>query len=194
VSLLANHQLLRRHLGWIRFVKDVFPSRRNGGKPGVKFMQWWNFTEGGQLQHNMWLRVQNVSVQDGGRAIVGNVTQNAAVAMPSEAAPAPLGRADAKSAPVPRVSAGSTCAFVACGSKSVASGHRRNTRPMLSSPRCGARTRAGAAMSRSGSPRKRRCRRHGGSLGPGAPKGNQNASSTACSPRRRSTSAGKSVP
>lgn len=53
--------------------------------------------------------------------------------------------------------------------------HRRNTAPMLESPRCGARTRAGTPC-RSPSVRgRRRCRMHGGAGGSGAPRGNQNA-------------------
>jgi len=54
-------------------------------------------------------------------------------------------------------------------------GHPRNTGPMLSSPRCGAKTRAGKLCL---SPRVRgrtRCRMHGGALGSGAPKHNKNA-------------------
>jgi hypothetical protein len=50
------------------------------------------------------VRVQNVSVQDGGRAIVGNVTQNAGVALPNQTARPALAITDAKLAPMPRVS------------------------------------------------------------------------------------------
>ena len=46
---------------------------------------------------------------------------------------------------------------------------------MLSSPRCGARTRAGARCRSPAVNGKKRCRMHGGAYGSGAPKGNQNA-------------------
>jgi hypothetical protein len=46
---------------------------------------------------------------------------------------------------------------------------------MLGSPRCGARTRAGSACAAPAVKGKRRCRRHGGAEGVGAPKGNRNA-------------------
>jgi hypothetical protein len=46
------------------------------------------------------VRVQNVSVQDGGRAIVGNVTQNVGIAPPPDNADrAPLTVTDAKLGP-----------------------------------------------------------------------------------------------
>jgi hypothetical protein len=53
--------------------------------------------------------------------------------------------------------------------------HKRNTAPMLDSPRCGARTRAGTPCRSPAVRGKRRCRMHGGAKGSGAPKGNQNA-------------------
>ena len=53
--------------------------------------------------------------------------------------------------------------------------HKRNTAPMLDSPRCGARTRAGTPCRSPAVKGKRRCRMHGGAKGSGAPKGNQNA-------------------
>lgn len=53
--------------------------------------------------------------------------------------------------------------------------HERNTTPMLGSPRCGARTRAGTLCRSPAVKGKRRCRMHGGAKGSGAPKGNQNA-------------------
>jgi hypothetical protein len=53
--------------------------------------------------------------------------------------------------------------------------HRRNVAPMLSSQRCGAKTRSGHPC-RSPSVRgKKRCRMHGGAAGSGAPRGNKNA-------------------
>jgi uncharacterized protein YjcR len=53
--------------------------------------------------------------------------------------------------------------------------HKRNTAPMLESPRCGARTRAGTPCRAPAVNGKARCRMHGGANGSGAPKGNQNA-------------------
>jgi glucans biosynthesis protein len=53
--------------------------------------------------------------------------------------------------------------------------HKRNTIPMLSSPRCGARTRSGAPCRSPAVGGKKRCRMHGGAEGSGAPRGNQNA-------------------
>jgi uncharacterized protein YjcR len=53
--------------------------------------------------------------------------------------------------------------------------HPRNTGPMLSSQRCGARTRAGKACRSPAVGGKKRCRMHGGAPGSGAPRGNQNA-------------------
>lgn len=53
--------------------------------------------------------------------------------------------------------------------------HTRNTAPMLSSLRCGAKTRSGKACQSPAVNGKKRCRMHGGAEGSGAPKGNQNA-------------------
>jgi hypothetical protein len=53
--------------------------------------------------------------------------------------------------------------------------HKRNTRPMLSSPRCGAKTRRGGPCRSPAVNGKARCRMHGGAAGSGAPRGNQNA-------------------
>ena len=55
------------------------------------------------------------------------------------------------------------------------SDHKRNTGPMLASPRCGARTRSGAPCRSPAVGGKKRCRMHGGAHGSGAPLGNQNA-------------------
>jgi uncharacterized protein YjcR len=57
----------------------------------------------------------------------------------------------------------------------MANTHRRNTRPMLISPRCGARTRRGAECRAPAVSGRKRCRMHGGAHGSGAPKGNRNA-------------------
>ena len=53
--------------------------------------------------------------------------------------------------------------------------HKRNTGPMLASPRCGAKTRSGASCRSPAVAGKRRCRMHGGACGSGAPVGNENA-------------------
>ena len=55
------------------------------------------------------------------------------------------------------------------------SGHARNTAAMLASPRCGAKTRSGAACRRPASRGKKRCHMHGGAPGSGAPQANRNA-------------------
>ena len=57
----------------------------------------------------------------------------------------------------------------------MAGNHKRNTAPMLSSPRCGARTRSGTSCRSPAVHGKKRCRMHGGAKGSGAPRGNQNA-------------------
>jgi hypothetical protein len=51
----------------------------------------------------------------------------------------------------------------------------RNTGPMLSSPRYGAKTRSNKPCKSPAVRGKRRCRMHGGAPGSGAPRGNQNA-------------------
>jgi hypothetical protein len=51
----------------------------------------------------------------------------------------------------------------------------RNVGPMLTSLRCGAKTRSGGACRSPAVQGKRRCRMHGGALGSGAPKNNKNA-------------------
>ena len=56
--------------------------------------------------------------------------------------------------------------------------HKRNTGPMLSSLRCGAKTRSGSSCKSPAVRGKKRCRMHGGALGSGAPHGNQNARKT----------------
>ena len=53
--------------------------------------------------------------------------------------------------------------------------HKRNTAPMLGSPRCGARTRAGTPCRSPAIREKKRCRMHGGAKGSGAPSRNRNA-------------------
>ena len=51
----------------------------------------------------------------------------------------------------------------------------RNTGPMLSSQRCGAKTRSGKPCMAPAVSERKRCRMHGGSPGSGAPPGNNNA-------------------
>ena len=53
--------------------------------------------------------------------------------------------------------------------------HPRNTGPMLTSPRCGARTRSGKPCRAPAVEGKKRCCMHGGAAGSGAPRGNKNA-------------------
>ena len=53
--------------------------------------------------------------------------------------------------------------------------HKRNIGPMLTSLRCGAKTRRGKPCQSPAVRGKKRCRMHGGAEGSGAPKGNQNA-------------------
>jgi hypothetical protein len=53
--------------------------------------------------------------------------------------------------------------------------HKRNTVPMLASPRCGAKTRVGGSCRSPSVHGKKRCRMHGGAPGSGAPRGNWNA-------------------
>jgi len=53
--------------------------------------------------------------------------------------------------------------------------HKRNTKAMCSSPRCGAKTRKGSPCQAPAVSGKKRCRMHGGAKGSGAPDGNQNA-------------------
>jgi uncharacterized protein YjcR len=53
--------------------------------------------------------------------------------------------------------------------------HPRNTAPMFSSQRCGAKTRSGEPCKSPAVHGKKRCRMHGGAAGSGAPRGNKNA-------------------
>jgi len=55
------------------------------------------------------------------------------------------------------------------------SSHPRNTKPMLTSKRCGAKTRGGTPCQCPAVSGKDRCRMHGGASGSGAPVGNRNA-------------------
>ena len=53
--------------------------------------------------------------------------------------------------------------------------HPRNTGPMLSSLRCGAKTRSGKPCGSPAVSGRKRCRMHGGAPGSRAPRGNKNA-------------------
>jgi len=53
--------------------------------------------------------------------------------------------------------------------------HLRNAGPMLSSQRCGAKTRSGKPCRSPAVQGRKRCRMHGGAAGSGAPRGNKNA-------------------
>lgn len=53
--------------------------------------------------------------------------------------------------------------------------HQRNTKPMLTSPRCGASTRRVTLCLAPAVAGRTRCRMHGGAKGSGAPRGNRNA-------------------
>ena len=55
------------------------------------------------------------------------------------------------------------------------SDHARDTAPMRTSRRCGAKTRFGEACRAPAVRGKRRCRMHGGPVKSGAPRGNRNA-------------------
>ena len=57
----------------------------------------------------------------------------------------------------------------------MAGSHKRNIGPMQQSPRCGAKTRTGARCKAPAANGKARCRMHGGAVGSGAPRFNQNA-------------------
>lgn len=61
------------------------------------------------------------------------------------------------------------------GKPAAAGRHPRNTGPMQLSPHCGARTRGGGACRAPAVSGRARCRMHGGAVGSGAPRGNQNA-------------------
>jgi hypothetical protein len=53
--------------------------------------------------------------------------------------------------------------------------HQRNIGPMLTSQRCGAKTRSGTSCKSPAVQGKKRCRMHGGAPGSGAPRDNKNA-------------------
>jgi hypothetical protein len=65
--------------------------------------------------------------------------------------------------------------IIAAAQNEFQSHHPRNTGPMLSSQRCGAKTRSGKPCMAPAVSGKTRCRMHGGAAGSGAPHGNKNA-------------------
>ena len=122
--------------------------------------------------------VQHVSVGEGGQAIVGNVTQAAPETSRKKPQPSrPLlptrGRSRWRQLSIRRPPSRSR--FSAGESAMTTSDHKRNTGPMLSSQRCGARTRSGKPCKSPAVSGKKRCRMHGGAPGSGAPRGNKNA-------------------
>ena len=116
--------------------------------------------------------VQNVSVSEVGQAIVGNVTQGAlkqpaempALSQSKQEAMPPLSNLDGDFETEYRLRMAP---------------HKRSQPPnveaMLSSARCGAKTRSGKPCRSPAVKGKRRCRMHGGAPGSGAPLGNKNA-------------------
>jgi glucans biosynthesis protein len=60
------------------------------------------------------------------------------------------------------------------GAKTITGHHPRNTSPMLSSQRCGAKTRSGKPCLAPAVTGKKRFRMHGGAPKSGAPRGNKN--------------------
>jgi hypothetical protein len=79
------------------------------------------------------ITVQNVKVEDGGKAIVGNVTQHASVIVSTRTRHPRRGRSRR-----PRAAGDGTIALTPTGSTGM-SDHARNTGRMLASPRCGAK-------------------------------------------------------
>ena len=69
----------------------------------------------------------------------------------------------------------SECRFLSGAGKKMVGDHPRNTGPMLSSRRCGAKTRSGRPCMSPAVSERGRCRMHGGAPGSGAPRGNKNA-------------------
>ena len=132
------------------------------------------------------ITVQNVSVGDGGKAIVGNVTQHASVIVSDKrpgirGAEGAEGRGLQPKAQFRRCQAGSTGL----------SEHIRNAGPMLASPRCGAKTRSGGACRSPAVSGRKRCRMHGGARGSARRRQTGTRASTGCSPGMRSPSEGR---
>jgi hypothetical protein len=119
------------------------------------------------------ITVQNVSVGDGGKAIVGNVTQHASVIV-SDNSGAPAVTAARRVPDARPFRTGARTCGRRAGSKGM-SDHARNTAPMLASPRCGAKIRSGGLCRSPAVRGRKRCRMHGGAPGSGPPRGNHNA-------------------
>jgi hypothetical protein len=127
--------------------------------------KWRRSSATGPLQH--------VSVSEGGQAIVGNVTQAASKTASEKPANETPALTDARQAPM--IKTKRVRRLRHSGTERMPSDHLRNTGPMLSSQRCGAKTRSGKPCKSPGVSGKRRCRMHGGAPGSGAPRGNKNA-------------------
>jgi hypothetical protein len=129
--------------------------------------------------------VQNMTVKDGSQAIVGNVTPRSAEPTEEQSTDSPPRLPDARAVPLPRIEESPGLAprspVAEQGEVSARARQKMTTRqlritgPMLSSPRCGARTRSGTPCRSPAVSGKRRCRMHGGAAGSGAPRGNKNA-------------------
>mgnify|MGYP003693916253 CR=1 FL=1 len=119
------------------------------------------------------ITVQNVSVQDGGKAIVGNVTQHASVIV-SDKDPAPA-VTDARMVSMPDRGAQE---HDPDGRQAGSTRHERS-RPQYRSdagePALRRKIRSGGSCRSPAVRGKRRCRMHGGAPGSGAPRANQNA-------------------
>jgi hypothetical protein len=100
------------------------------------------------------ITVQNMSVADGGNAIVGNVTQHANVIV-SDSSPAGL---------LAQMKAG----FLELARHNKSGAVRRRLRVQMHDTRCGARIRSGGACRAHAVHGKKRCRMHGGAPGSGA--------------------------
>jgi glucans biosynthesis protein len=110
--------------------------------------------------------VGNVNVEPGGQAIVGtvNAAPRGSETVNTETAAQPSSARNSAKAKKKTMKA-----------LPLVERHKRKTGPMLSSLRCGAKTRMGTRCRSPAISGKKRCRMHGGAHGSGAPKGNQNA-------------------
>jgi hypothetical protein len=128
----------------------------------------------GRRANDQSFMVQNMTVKDGGQAIVANVTPRSELA--TEEKTARLTDARAVLLPVLMKALNWPPGLLSKErAAKMTSSQGRNTGPMLSSPRCGARTRSGMPCRSPAVSGKRRCRMHGGAPGSGAPRGNKNA-------------------
>ena len=117
--------------------------------------------------------MQHVSVNEGGQAIVGNVSQGARAESPANSPPA-LGHSRRPAMTIIGEQQPAPAESAAWGKK-MTDDPPPNTSAMLSSRRCGAKTRSGAPCRAPAARGKKRCRMHGGAPGTGAPRGNKNA-------------------